>query len=170
MLKLVNFVNLNILFTSLTSCPSVQKSSLPCCCRHVAMKFWCQSSIKFDRLRSFLVIHRVFTIIPPFFGGVQVRSSSIKFDQVRSSSIEFDTVQLSPFLLYECLPTPHRLGRTLKASNEPPRISPQRSMAAGRTVINSFQDVKDQLSSSDFGFEIPGEPGRNGQKVVLRKR
>ena len=95
MLKLVNFVNLNFLFTSLTSCPSVQKSSLPCCCRHVAMKFWCQSSIKFDRLRSFLVIHRVFTIIPPFFGGVQVRSSSIKFDQVRSSSIKFDRVRSS---------------------------------------------------------------------------
>ncbi len=39
MLKLVNFVNLIILFTSLTLCPSVQKSSLPFCHLSVATKF-----------------------------------------------------------------------------------------------------------------------------------
>ena len=46
---------------------------------------WCHSSIKFDRLRPLLVIHRVLAIAFPFSGGVRVRSSSTQFDRLRSS-------------------------------------------------------------------------------------
>ena len=42
-------------------------------------EIWCHSSIKFDRLRPFLVIHRLLAIISPFFGVFE-------FDQVRPSS------------------------------------------------------------------------------------
>ncbi len=38
--------------------------------------------------------------------------------------------------------------------------------ASARSVFNSFQIVKDQLSSSSLGFRNPGEPGRSGQKVI----
>ena len=44
----------------------------------------CQSSIKFDRLRPFLVIHRVLTTIFPFLGVFE-------FDRVRRSSTDFDS-------------------------------------------------------------------------------
>ena len=54
----------------------------------------CQSSIKFDRLRPFLVFHSVFTIVFPFFGVFE-------FDQVRRSSIDFDQVCLSLFRDFE---------------------------------------------------------------------
>ena len=42
---------------------------------------WCHSSIKFDRLRLFFVIHRVLAIVFPFFGVFE-------FDQVRPTSIK----------------------------------------------------------------------------------
>ena len=57
-------------------------------------EIWCQSSIKFDRLRPFLVIHRVFAVHFPVSRGVRVRSSSIKFDRVRSSSTQFDRLRI----------------------------------------------------------------------------
>ena len=41
---------------------------------------------KFDRVRSFLVIHSVFAIVCPVFRRVRVRSSSSQFDRLRSSS------------------------------------------------------------------------------------
>ncbi len=39
----------------------------------------------------------------------------------------------------------------------PPRISPQRLMAAG-AIRNSFQNVKDQLPLLGFDFGNPDEP------------
>ena len=88
-------------------------------------------------------------------------------------------------LLRESLPTLHRLNRsqTLKktgtgsdlrgagpafvpASNEPPQISPHQLKAAGRSVFNSFQDVKDQLSLSGFGFGNPGEPTMKNPRIL----
>ena len=53
-------------------------------------QFWCQSSIKFDRLRPFLVIHSVSVIFSVFFGVFEfdaVRSTSIKFDSHHSSLV-----------------------------------------------------------------------------------
>ncbi len=47
-------------------------------------EIWCQSSIKFDRLRPFPTIHGVFSIFVPFFGVSQ-------FDRVRRSSIKFES-------------------------------------------------------------------------------
>ncbi len=57
-------------------------------------EIWRQSSIKFDRLRPFLVIHSVLAIIPPFFGVFE-------FDRVRRSSTDFDQVRLSLFRVFE---------------------------------------------------------------------
>ena len=62
----------------------VSKSSLPFGF-HYALENLCQSSIKFDRLRSVPIIHRLLAIIFPVFRGVRVRRSSIEFDRVRLS-------------------------------------------------------------------------------------
>ena len=70
----------------------------------------CQSSIKFDRLRPFLVIRRVFVIDFPFFWVFE-------FDQVRRSSTDFESLQSSQAPLCECLPTPHRLDHTHSEQN-----------------------------------------------------
>ena len=70
---------------------------------------------KFDRLRPFLVIYRVLRLFSRFLGC--------------SSSTDFDRVRICPFPL--CEQTPHRPDRTVKTSNESPRTSPLRLMAAG---------------------------------------
>ncbi len=57
--------------------------------------------------------------------------------------------------------------RLFVPKNEPTRISPSHLTAAGRSVFNSFQDVKDQ-SSSGVGIGNPREPDRTGQKVESR--
>ena len=65
-----------IFFPSFPSLTYVQKSFLPVCDNPPPRKIWCQSSIKFDRLRPFPIIHRLLSIFPSC-------SSSIEFDQVR---------------------------------------------------------------------------------------
>ena len=89
--------------------------------------------------------------------------SSTEFDAIRSRSNPIIPPRraddINPRILLK-LSTNHFLKttlsplrrRTLKANNEPPRISPHRLMAAGAIRINSFQDVKDHLSSSGFVF------------------
>jgi hypothetical protein len=55
----------------------------PFCVFSREREIWCQSSIEFDRLRPFLLIHRLlchFSAAPEF---VRVRSSSVQFDRVR---------------------------------------------------------------------------------------
>ena len=63
-------------------------------------KFWCKSSIKFDRLRPFPIIHGLLAIVSPFCGVFE-------FDRVRSSSIEFDAVRRSSVPIL----SPRRVGR-----------------------------------------------------------
>ena len=53
--------------------------------------------------------------------------------------------------MHRCLSRAELLSRRFGAA----RTSPHRTMAAGAIRINSFQDVKDQLSSSGSGFEKP---------------
>ena len=65
--------------TFLTFCSKIFSSVLLSPSRH---KIWCHSLIKFVRLRSFPVIHRVLAIISPRFSGC---SSLIEFDAVRSN-------------------------------------------------------------------------------------
>ena len=55
---------------------SVLPSSAQC-------QIWCHSLIKFDRVRPFLVIHRLFAAKFLFFQGVRVCSTSFEFDAVR---------------------------------------------------------------------------------------
>ena len=153
-----------IFFPSLTSLPYVQISSVISLktCHH---KIWCQSSIKFDRLRPFPVIHRFYAIISPFFGGVRVRSSSTQFDRLRKPSfLPGEPRCVSPRTLPEFSTTfsdPLSTSRhhTLQAKSDPHGSARTSAGLRGRSVINSIQDVKDQLSSSGFGFENPGEPG-----------
>jgi hypothetical protein len=83
-LPFVNFVSCSENFSSFrvpkaVGKASVQKSSLRSLPSTGVREIWCQSSIKFDRLRQFLVIHRLLAIFSPFFGVFE-------FDRVRRSS------------------------------------------------------------------------------------
>ena len=124
------------------------------------------SSRDFDHFPYFIGFWRPFPVFPSL-------KSSPEFARLHLSSTEFDAIrsrsnpiipprradEISPRILLK-LSTNHFLKttlsplrrRTLKANNEPPRISPHRLMAAGAIRINSFQDVKDHLSSSGFAF------------------
>ena len=132
----------------------------------------CQSSIKFDRLRSFPVFHRVLVTFSS-------RPSSFEFARVRpilNPTIPSRRAEVvSPRILL-VFSTFYFLQNYSLAASAPLRISPQRLMAATKpglapsfevpvpllfaagAIRNSFQDVKDQLSSSGFDFENLGEP------------
>ena len=97
-------------------------------------EIWCQSSIKFDRLRPFLVFHRVFVI---FFAAPEfVLVRPILNPTIPSRRAEV----VSPRILLVFL-----LSQNYSlAASAPTRISPQRLMPAG-AIRNPFQDVKDQI-------------------------
>ena len=154
-------------------CSKIFSSVLRSSCHR---EIWCHSLIKFDRLRPFAVKHRLLVIVFPSFWRVRVRRSSIDFESHHSSQASRAcrsgrafmrrkwTRSRDRFDFLNCLLTTlsKRLSRRFGAVRS-------NRWLRGRSVINLFQDVKDQLSTSGCGFEKPGEPGRNGQKVVLRK-
>ena len=115
-----------IFFTSLTSLPSVQKSSLLFRWNQPVAKIWCQSLIKFDRLRPSLVFHRLSSPVSVVF----------KFDRLRFSSSELRCTNGR-------LLTPYEPDAPKNSSNEPPRITPSPDDGVIR-IKNCFQDVKDQ--------------------------
>ena len=98
-------------------------------------EIWCQSSREFERLRPFPIIYRNLAIICPI-------SIVKKFTRVRATSPEFDRLPCCA----NGLATPHRLGRTLKTNNEQTRIAQRLTSTPELSVLNSFQDVKDNLS------------------------
>ena len=59
--------------------------SLQSCYQRGQREIRCHSLFEFDRLRSFLVFHRVFAIVFVFSGGVRVCSTLSQFDRLRIS-------------------------------------------------------------------------------------
>ena len=61
-------------------------------------EIWCHSLFEFDRLRPFLVNHRLCGGNRPIFGGVRVCSSLFEFDAVRPTSTGFALFHSSDFM------------------------------------------------------------------------
>ena len=96
---------------------------------------------KFDRLRSFLVIHRVFTSIFPLFEFVQVRRSSTDFDQVQIPSCRLgEPGAINPRILLD-FSTLEELG--VRSGTKVPRV--HGAVAPGKPLVAAYYSLKTTL-------------------------
>ncbi len=133
-------------------------------------EIWCHNSIKFDRLRPFLVLHRLFEVFFHLFRRDRVRRGSIEFESHHSSQAsraglhsDFSTLVELDYVLSVKVPRAYGAedpGKPLAAAYNSLKttLSPHLRRRLLFIAVSAdpfkmiFRIVKDQLSSSGSDF------------------